>query len=173
MALNHVDNARMERKPDEEAVKMATRSELELVHSEFYFRHYAKSLFIALELLDRFPENIYLHAMVAENFYRIYITQKNHQSGKSVPLPDSRYPESYDRLLYFLQKLRIMEVASVGYNYALSQHEGFFADEEYLFAFWMASHLPVSEVSPDLIKDDYLQKFPQGRYREVISKTKF
>ncbi len=171
MEENHVAEHKMQAN-DQRAREMAVKSEMELVHSEYHFKHYAKSLFMSLSLIDRFPENIYLHAMAVENLYKVYLGQKNHQSGKSVPLPDSRYPESYDRLLSFLQKLRLMEVASIGYNFAVTQNVNYFSDEEYLYAFWMISHVPASELSPSLIMDDYKQKFPGGRYNEVMSLTK-
>jgi hypothetical protein len=168
---NHLISSKKNER-DERALQMAVKSEMEVVYSEYHFKHYAKSLFMSLALLDRYSNNIYLHAMVAENWYQVYWYQKNHQLGKSIPLPDSRYPESYDRLLSFLQRLRILEIASIGYNYTINQKVDYFSDEEYLFAFWMISHLPTSEVSPDLIKDDYIQKFPKGRYQEVLSRTK-
>jgi hypothetical protein len=152
--------------------KMALRSELEMIESEAHFKHYGKSFFTTLAALDKFPNNIYVHSMVGRNLALIYQSMKDHQFGKTVQLPDERFDENYDRILSFLHILRIMETASLGYYYMVEKDESYFVDEEFLYALWLVCKMPVSELSAQLVKDDYLKRFPEGKYASLLNKSK-
>ena len=151
--------------------RMGKRSEFEMIESENHFRHYGKSLFLSLEFLQRYPDNFYLHGMVGRNLAQIYLSMKGHQFGKVVSFPDDRYEESYNLVLSFLQKLRIMEVASLAYNYMVSKPEVYFQDEEFLFSLWYSAQMPMSEFSAVSVRQDYLKQFPSG-YHSSFFKSK-
>lgn len=154
------------------AAKFARMSELEMVESECHFKHYGKSLFMTLAALDKWPDNMYVNSMVGRNMALIYQSMKDHQFGKVVQFPDERLADNYNQVLAFLQNLRIMEVASLAYYYMVAKEEAYFQNEEFLYAFWLVSKLPVSDLSAQLVKDDYLQRFPQGKYVQLLSKEK-
>jgi hypothetical protein len=164
IATRRVENA-------DATFEIARRSELEQVASECHFKNYGKSFFMALTLIDKWPENIYVHSMIGRNLALIYQSLKDHRFGKTVQLPDERLADNYNRVLAFLHNLRTMEVASISYQYMVTKNESFFDDEEFLYSFWFVSKLPVSDLSPQLVKDDYLKRFPQGRYASVLSRT--
>lgn len=150
--------------------EVTIQAAFEIVESEYHFKKYGKAIYKALVLLNKYPDNAYLHAMVAKCLFQIYQSQKRHEFGKVVELPDPRFSENYDRLLSFIHKLRLSELVNLAYYYSISQKEEYFSDEEYLYAVWLCSTLEVSKIDSDKVRDDYLQKFPSGRYATLFNK---
>ncbi len=172
LAKNRLSTERVVLTPDVTIRYIAKRSEFEMIESENHFKHYGKSLFYTLALLQQYPVNMYLHGMVGRNLSLIYQSMKDHQFGKVVPFPDERLEESYNRVLSFLQKLRIMEVASLSYNYMVEKEESYFQNEEFLYSFWYSAQMPMSDLSANLVKEDYLQRFPEGKYVSILKRHK-
>lgn len=152
-----------------EFATIRTRSQFELVHSEFHYKRYGKAMFRSLLLMEQYPDNIYLHAMISECLFKLHQYQKNHELGKVLALPDPRFADNYDRYLDFIHKLRLGELAMLTYRYTVSRPEKFFDDEEFLYAVWLCSTLDVSQLEPGRVKEDYLAKFPNGRYCEQMT----
>lgn len=141
----------------------------DLADTEYHFKNYGKSLFRALMLLQDYPDNVYAHALVGRSLYRLYESQKNHELGKVLELPDGRFPENYDRVLSFIHTLRLGELGSLTYYYMVSRPESYFDDENFLYTLWLCSGLPPSQVDRDRVKEDYIRKFPNGRYRKQMN----
>jgi Zn-dependent protease with chaperone function len=148
---------------------VAKRCGFELVDSEHHFRNYGKSLYYAFDLLERYPQSKYITAMIGINLYGIYNSQKNHVMSKSVSLPNTNYPETYNRFLAFFHGLRLSEIGMLSYQYVVNRPKDYFEYDDYLYAFWLVSHFQSSVISPNLIKDSYLEKFPQGKYKIKIN----
>jgi hypothetical protein len=146
------------------AAYFQTRSNFEIVESTFHFKQFGKALFLSLILVERYPNNIYLHTTISKCLYQLYRYQKNHQLGTVLALPDPRFDENYDRVLTFLHTLRLMEIASLSYYYPLTKKELCGNDEEFLYAWWLSSQSEISQESPDKIKLKYKSMFPSGKY---------
>ncbi|TXH25734.1 MAG: hypothetical protein E6Q96_08765 [Cyclobacteriaceae bacterium] len=147
---------------DFEEVKFQAR--LDLIDANYHFKHYGKALYEAIHMGQVYPDNIYLHAMIAKCFYQLYLSQKNHELAKVLDLPDPRFPENYDRFLTFLHTLRLGDLERIAYYYVTAQGEKFFKDEEFLHALWLCSQLPVSNLSTSSVEEDYRRLFPEGKY---------
>jgi hypothetical protein len=140
------------------------KSQFEMIHSDYHFKNYGRALFGALLLADRYPDNIYLQAIISKSLYQLFVYQQNHELGKVLELPDPRFPENYDRFLTFMHSLRLMEISSLAYYYATTRPVVSFEDEEFLHALWLCSRLQVSKLSPDKVKEEYMERFPRGKY---------
>ena len=145
---------------------IATKSAFEEIASHYHFKKYGKALFGALLLLEQYPDNAYLHAMVGKCLYQLHIYQKNHEIGKVLELPGARFDENYDRFLTFVHQLRLAEIGSLGYYYIESRKEKDAADEEFWYAYWLCSQLPNSAKQPAQVRDEYMRKFPHGKYAQ-------
>jgi len=145
------------------------RSDFELVHSQFHFKQYGKALFRSLLLAEQYPENIYLQAIISESLFHLYQYQRSHELGKVLQLPDPRFADNYDRFLTFIHKLRLTELAFITYNYTVSRPEVCFDDEEFLYAVWLSSTLDISQLDDQKVKEEYMQKFPRGRYTKRMT----
>ncbi len=148
--------------------RIRLRSRFEIIESYYHFRKYGKALFQALLALETYPDNAYLHAMVSKCLCQIYTYQKNHEVGKVLPLPDPRFDENYDRFLTFMHQLRLTELASLAYTYAESKKEALYNDEEFVYAWWLCSQLPVSKSESAKVSAHYRSKFPKGKYLSSI-----
>lgn len=147
-----------------------THAQLEMVEAEFHFRHYGKALYNAIQLSMIYKDNAWLRSMTGKCLYEIYVRQRSHTLGKGVDLPDPSYSESYNRLLTFLHKLRLVELEYVTYQYMVSQPEQFYTNEHFVYTLWLVSGLSVSKMDPQKVRDDYMDLFPAGRYAQFMKK---
>ena len=149
-------------------------AKFELIESQYHFKEYGNALFNSMMLIQEYPNNIYLHAMVSKCLFQLFVHQKKHELGKVLALPDPRYPENYNRLLTFIHKLRLTELASLSYYYATTKSADYFNNEHFLYATWLISFLDISQIDPESIKEDYIRKFPQSRYsKQMKTNPKF
>lgn len=151
--------------------RIILQAQFDLVDTEFHYKQYGKALFKALQLVEIYPDNVYLSAKIGQCLYQLYDNQKNHTLGKVLDLPDPRFPENYDRFLTFIHKLRLGELAALAYHHIISQREEFFNDEEFLYTAWLVSRLDISRLDPESIKEDYFARYPDGRYRNAMKRT--
>jgi hypothetical protein len=145
-------------------------SRFEIIESSFHYKQYGYGLYHTLQLLRFYPRNGYLHGMVVKFLFHIYLSQKNHEFGKVVELPDSRFSDSYNRFLTFIHQLRLSEIAALSYQYGISRDEQTFTNEHFLYALWLCSQLQVSQLDPVTIQEDYSILYPGGRYRSQMKK---
>jgi hypothetical protein len=145
-----------------------TTSEFELVESEYHFKEYGKAMFRSMMMLERFPNNAYLHGMIGKSICKLYWSQRDHTLGKVLELPDPRFEENYDRFLTFVHRLRLTELENLAYQYITTQDLKYFEDENFLYSVWLCSKLSISKLSPESVSDDYRSKFPNGRYSKII-----
>lgn len=148
--------------------KVFTESKFELIESLFHFKEYGKCLYLSSIMINEFPNNVYLVSMIGRNMAYIYKSMKNLTFGKSVQLVNLRYDEKYNRFLTFLHQLRPSDASALSFYYLLNKKELFYEDENFLFSFWAACNSPVSNYSAQIVKRDYLNLFPNGKFRNLI-----
>ncbi len=149
---------------------MRLKAEFETIHSQYHFKQYGKALFNALLLAERHPKEVYLHAMIGKSLYKLYQAQKEHQLGKVLELPDSRFPENYDRFLTFIHKLRLSELAALAYHYVTTRPMSYYENEEFVHALWMCSRLDMSKMDSFKVRQEYEAMFPDGKYLDEMKK---
>jgi Zn-dependent protease with chaperone function len=162
LAAENVDDDEIKKGIPTDPIRM--QASLEIIHSQYHFKQYGKSLFNALILSEKYPENTWLHAMIGKSLYQLYQAQKNHVLGKSLELPDPRFPENYDRFLTFIHRLRLSEVAGLAYNYITTRPENDFDNEEFIHALWLCSRLEGSKLDPEKVRTAYESLYPGGKY---------
>ena len=145
-----------------------TRAQFEMVEAEFHFKHYSRALYNSIQLSLMYPDDPWLKAMTGRCLYEIYTRQKNHTLGKSLDLPDALYSESYNKLLTFLHKLRLVEIELITYQYMTGQPESAYKNEHFIYSLWLASNLGVSKLDPEKVREDYMSLFPNGTYARLM-----
>jgi len=145
-----------------------TRAQFEMVEAEFHFKHYSRALYNSIQLSLMYPDDPWLKAMTGRCLYEIYTRQKNHTLGKSLDLPDALYSESYNKLLTFLHKLRLIEIELITYQYMTGQPESAYKNEHFIYSLWLASNLGVSKLDPEKVREDYMSLFPNGTYARLM-----
>ena len=89
----------------------------EIVEYAYTSGNYTRSLFLALEMLEKHPADPYLTAQIGRLFNSIFEARKNHTLGKFIELPSPYQPPHYNILLQFIQNLYPEEYASISYHY--------------------------------------------------------
>jgi Zn-dependent protease with chaperone function len=158
--IKQIDSRKTEMKPN----VFREASIIEMIESEFYFEHYGMALYTSLSVLEKYEDTTYLHSMIGKCLYQLYIHQKNHELGNVLSLPDSRFPESYDRFLTFVHSLRLQELASLTYYYMADRKQNYLDNEDFIYSYWLATQTGVGPENPELIKASYLSRFPNGKY---------
>lgn len=147
-------------------------ADYEIVASAFQFNHFGKALFYSFLLLEENPDDIYLHTMVVDCLYELYMHQKNHELGKVLDLPDSRYEENYNQFLNFLHNLRLRDLGKLGHFYALKNGTRFQDDEDFRVAELFAASVIESPDEWRIRKQAYFKDFVKGRYKSVVRSFK-
>jgi Zn-dependent protease with chaperone function len=94
----------------------------ETIEYAYISENYSESLFLALDLLQTKPQDIYLITQVGKLLNGIYAAQKSHILSKVTNLPSPGYPANYNLLLQFIQNLYLEDIASINYYY-LKQYQ--------------------------------------------------
>ena len=89
----------------------------EVIEYAFANKEYTQSLFLALKLLQRRPDDVYAVSQVGRVLNGLYQAQKGHTLGKVADLPGPDYPVNYNSLLQFVQNLYLEDLAAISYYY--------------------------------------------------------
>jgi Zn-dependent protease with chaperone function len=144
---------------------LSKSADLEAVYSDFYFQRYGRSLYNALQLLERDSTNAYLYGIVGASFAKIYEAQENHELGKYLPMPSEEIQsESYKKLLVFVRNLRLKELASLNFHYMDSKPAIYLDNEFFLYATAIAIKQFGNYNAYQSYKELYIQSFPNGNF---------
>lgn len=109
--------------------------------------------------------------MIGKNLYFLYRNRENHELGKVLDLPDPRFSDSYDRFLTFIRELRLNELEALCFFYLATKPEEYFDDDEFVYSLWLSSTLKVSKLDQEMIANDYIRKFPNGKYVDELTQN--
>lgn len=87
-------------------------------------KNYGRNLYFSLLLLQSEEFRPFAIYSVARCLKTIYEEQRDHQLGKKLETENSVHHEDYNLLLRLLSRVRLHEIASIGYHYC-QQHEDF------------------------------------------------
>jgi len=134
---------------------------------KYYHQHknISVALFLSLQTLQVYPDDLYLQTMAGKCLNEIYDRQKNHTLGTVIDLPNPEFNKSYNSFLHFLQNLRLPEVAALSYYFLLQyQTPSNTSNEEF------TRELILSKVNFDKTDekqqwmDFYRKNFPTSKY---------
>jgi predicted Zn-dependent protease len=98
-------------------VALREGSRFELVASAFHYGRYSFAIFNALQLLEEYPDNAWLHDIVAKSFVHVHRLQKAHEANDALPLPAPYYDGNYNHFLAFMHNLRLIEMENISVRY--------------------------------------------------------
>ena len=107
----------------------------EVIEYAFASKEYTQSLFLALKLLERRPDDAYAVAQVGRVLNGLYQAQKGHTLGKVADLPGPDYAVNYNSLLQFVQNLYLEDLAAINYYYLTSYRSRLYSYEPFKKAF--------------------------------------
>ena len=145
--------------------EIVDKADFEFINNQFFLGHIDYCLFNTLQLLQKYPDNAYLHAMVGRCWTQMAKAQKDHQLMKYINAPHIFYDDNFNQLLNLFQNLNLSEIEAIGYAY-LKKHNRFIDDEHYIFA--VIESVKVTEKNKTKLTKKYMDLYPEGLYiREV------
>jgi predicted Zn-dependent protease len=103
-------------------ILLQDRFRYEAIEYAFVSDRYTESLFLALQLLETKPGDVFLVSQTGRILNAMYAAQKAHRLGKVIDLPSPDHPENYDLLLQWVQNLHVEDIAAVSYYYLKRFH---------------------------------------------------
>jgi len=103
----------------------------EVIEYAFATKEYTQSLFLALKLLQRRPDDVYAVSQVGRVLNGLYQAQKGHTLGRVADLPGPDYPVNYNALLQFVQNLYLEDLAAISYYYLTSYRSRLYSYEPF------------------------------------------
>lgn len=94
----------------------------------------SRSFFFTLQFLQFRPQDPYLVANTARCLNRMYLSQKDHILNRIVDLPSPWYEAKYNKVLQFIQKVRLNDFAAFSYYFLLPYQSTSNQEEEMLIA---------------------------------------
>ena len=94
-----------------------TVAEFEMIESLMDNGDMGFALHNALQMLEIYPQNLYLHCAVANCLYEISMAQLHHKFSITVAFPDKTYSLGYNELLVFLHNLSRKDLIGLTSNY--------------------------------------------------------
>jgi len=145
-------------------------ADFEMVASSAALGDLGRSLYYCLQLLNEYPDNAWLHAMIGILFYDIYVAQEEHTLGIYVDLPSNRFEEDYRELLQFIHNLRLKEMGNISFFYIQKHRAAHQENEHFLYAMLLVSDLVDDLEEVEMHKKEYLSKYKKGIYRQHVHK---
>lgn len=144
------------------------RSTFEVLEGLYQGEAYGRCLYRTLALLQQYPDDAYLNAMVVKCLFQIHAYQKNHELRHVLDLPAPENDPEYDRFLRFMNQFRLKELAQVGYYFSENRLEKFRSNEDFLFASALAAHMNERTDEFQQRRREYLRQYSRGRFALLI-----
>lgn len=120
----------------------------------------SRALYFTLQMLDSYPEDVYLNTMIGKCLNTIYRAQKDHVLSKITDLPSPYHEEKYNQFLQFIQNLRLQEIANINYHFMQRQAEKFEKNEDFLFQLIHACNHAQKNDKKDYYLTSFQKQFP-------------
>lgn len=142
--------------------------DFEIICYDYSRKHYGDALYQSLLLLELYPENIFLHAMVGLCLNGLYKAKEKHRLNAALSLPNRQYAENYNLFLHFFNSLRMRDFRELSFLYLEPYQEHCLKDEFCGFAYIEMATINPKAGSALELKGQYLQAFPKGAYRKEV-----
>jgi hypothetical protein len=153
---------------EEDFKELKRIAHLEIAESYYRWKNYDLSMYYALQLLEQYPDEMYLHTLVGLNMAQLCAAYQRRELGKVLGYTSMNHPESFNRVLAFLHELRSKEMGELAYWY-LERHVPEPVDERTTFAKAFAAKVSGRSGEFDSLKKVYLKKYPNGEFIEELN----
>jgi predicted Zn-dependent protease len=154
--------------------RIVTACDFEIIQQAYDFNQLDIALFYTLQMLEKYPNNAYLHAMVGKIFYVFFRARNDHKSFDYVPKPNSNsnsdLDSNYNEVLIFFNNIRTSEVAKLAYHYMSQQDGALLKNEEFYYAYALSVMMNGNSEELAKVKLKFENAFPSGKRLAAIQK---
>ena len=153
----------------EEAFKLISiQSDFEIVQQAYDYRDLDLALYYTLQLLDEYPDNVYLRTMVGKILYVYFRSREEHNTSKYVDKPNSKIDKNYNEVLTFFTNLRTREIGKITYYYFNDQDASMLKNEEFFYYYVLSVAMKGDAEELKVAKVKFTQSFPDSKRKDKI-----
>jgi Zn-dependent protease with chaperone function len=150
---------------EEQFKKLQTDFDYEIIEHCYRSNNISRSLYYTLQMLPGRRADPYLVTSVGRCLNQVYSAQKTHTLGKVVDLPSPYNDKKYDKLLRFIQQLRLADIAAISYFYLLIYQSDLAVHEDFLEALINSKANFNKPEEKKYWVDRYNKQFPNGKFQ--------
>jgi len=149
---------------EEQFKKLQSDFHYEIIEHCYRTGNISRSLYYSLKMLPGNRSDAYLVTSVGRCLNEIYKAQKAHTLAKIVDLPSPYHDKKYDKLLRFIQQLRLPDIAAISYYYLLLYQTELAFHEDFLDALITSKTIYNKPEERKYWVDRYQKQFPNGKF---------
>ena len=134
-------------------------ADFEVIEFEYQLKDYGQALYNTLHLLQVFPNNVYLKAMVGKNLYFLHKSLKDRTFSYYTDMPHPYFSKNYNEFLYFINNMRSSEFAALANSYIKKNDTGQ-KDKQYEFATILCLSMYPEKTSIENLVAGYTHEYP-------------
>jgi Zn-dependent protease with chaperone function len=150
---------------EEQFKKLQTDFDYEIIEYCYRSENISRSLYYSLQMLPTRRADAYLVTSIGRCLNAIYTAQKAHTLGKIVDMPSPYNDKKYDKLLRFIQQLRLNDIAAISYFYLLIYQADMATSEDFLEALINSKANYNKPEEKKYWVDRYHKQFPNGKFQ--------
>jgi Zn-dependent protease with chaperone function len=150
---------------EEQFKNLQTDFDYEIIEYCYRSENISRSLYYSLQMLPTRRADAYLVTSIGRCLNAIYTAQKAHTLGKIVDMPSPYNDKKYDKLLRFIQQLRLSDIAAISYFYLLIYQADMATHEDFLEALINSKANYNKPEEKKYWVDRYTKQFPNGKFQ--------
>jgi Zn-dependent protease with chaperone function len=150
---------------EEQFERLQNDFDYEIIEHCYRSQNISRSLYYSLQMLPVRRADAYLITNIGRCLNAIYTAQKAHTLGKIVDLPSPYNDKKYDKLLRFIQQLRLPDIAAISYFYLLIYQTELATHENFLEALINSKANYNKPEEKKYWVDRYNKQFPNGKFQ--------
>ncbi|GAL86490.1 zinc metalloprotease [Sporocytophaga myxococcoides] len=125
---------------------------------------YNTGLYLTLYALEKNPDNLYLKTSIVKNLYWLSFYKEINCLDKVISNSGRACKENFDLFNIFLTKIPHNELKKLMFNYTKKNLESCQTKDDFFFYYGLGSEMYLGKDPSKLIFNQYLLKFPSGKF---------
>lgn len=144
-------------------------ADFESVESYFQGDNLSMSLYLSLQMLEKYPKNAFLITNVGRCLTKLGTAIKKGEMSKFLEFANAYTPREYLKLLDFLHNLRSKDMAMLAYYFLRNQSDNATPTEFFFFVWHGAARDAGLAEQATTIRDKYMKMWPNGAYLSTMN----
>ena len=147
---------------------ISIQSDFEIIEQAFNYRDLDLAFYYTLQMLEKYPDNVYLKTMVGKTLYIYFRSREDHNTTKYVDKPNAKIDKNYNEVLTFFSNLRTKEIGKVMYYYFNEQDASMLKNEDFFYYYVLSVAMKGDPEELKVAKVKFNQNFPDSQRKDKV-----
>jgi Zn-dependent protease with chaperone function len=147
-------------------------SQLEMLDVYLADFEYSKGLYNALQLAEKYPDNLYVKCSILNYLYELYYSKEHHFFSMVSDKPDKKNTESFQELIYFLNNINSSTLKNIVYGYFKANFSTSISDAYSGYILTLLKSMDKTKEQKVVLVNEYEKSFGKNDYLLKL-KSKF